>query len=60
MIEENTIPTQPVVPVIGTDRDSSVRGYGIIIYGIEEANSSFIINNMGQLFVSRSLDREVT
>ena len=58
MIEENTIPTQPVVTVIGTDSDSSLRGYGIITYSIED-NSSFIINNMGQIFVNRSLDREV-
>ena len=59
MIEENTIPTQPVVTVMGTDSDSSLRGYGIITYSIEEDNSSFIVNNMGQIFVNRSLDREV-
>ena len=57
-IEENTVPTQPLVTVTATDTDSDVTGFGTVTYSIEEADGSFTINNMGQIFVNRSLDRE--
>ena len=59
-IEENTIPTEPLITVTATDTDSEVRGFGTVMYSIEEADGSFIINNMGQIFVNKSLDREAT
>ena len=57
-IEENTIPTEPLVTVTATDADSDATGFGTVTYSIEEADGSFIIDNMGQIFVNRSLDRE--
>ena len=57
-IEENTIPTEPLITVTATDADSIATGFGAVTYSIEEADGSFIIDNMGRIFVNRSLDRE--
>ena len=57
-IEENTISTQPLLTVTATDADSNVMGYGTVTYSIEDDDGTFTINNMGEISVNMTLDRE--
>ena len=59
-IEENTIPTQPLLTVTATDADSNVMGYGTVTYSIEDDDGTFTINNMGEISVNMTLDRETS
>ena len=58
-IDENTIPTtQPLLTVTATDADSDTMGYGTVTYSIEDDDGTFTINNMGEISVNMTLDRE--
>ena len=59
-IEENTIPTQPLLTVTATDADSNAMGYGTVTYRIEDDDGTFTINNMGEISVNMTLDRETS
>ena len=59
-VEENTIPSQPLLTVTASDADSIETGFGAVTYSIKDADGSFIINDMGEILVNRSLDREVS
>ena len=58
-VEENTIPTQPLLTVTATDADSAATGFGNVTYSIENTDGSFTINNMGEISVNMTLDREI-
>ena len=54
-VDENNIPARPLLTVTATDRDSrTAMGFGNVTYSIDEANSSFTINNMGEISVKRN------
>ena len=60
-IDENTIPTtQPLLTVTATDEDGDAMGYGTVTYSIEDDDGTFTINNMGEISVNMTLDREAS